>query len=181
MDSLHPAFNKICNLLDSKEIKYEYFTHPEVRTSEEAVAIRPGFTLHQGAKALIIRISGFAGSQHGGDPASTNIQTPDSSFVLCVLPADYKLDNAAVRKTLGIKDFRFANPEEVEKLTRGVKLGGIPPFGSIFGIPTYCDPELLHNEVIIFNAGDRRVSLHLKARDWQLAENPIIAQVAKKP
>lgn len=171
MDPLHPVFGKICSLLDARGITYRFFTHEEVRTSEEAAALRPDFTMHQGAKALIIRIN----NEGTGNEFSNN------DFALCVLPADYKLDNGGVRRTLGIRDFRFATPEEVEKLTEGVKLGGIPPFGSIFGIQTYVAPELLNIEDIIFNAGDRRVSVTLKSSDWQSIENPIVAQVAKRP
>jgi Ala-tRNA(Pro) deacylase len=191
MDSLHPAFGKICALLDAQNIKYNYFTHQEVRTSEEAAALRPEFTLRQGAKALIIRVSPVGLSQPSEENTGLETQdslspTPDTPhfktfFALCVLPADYKLDNSGVKKMLSIKDFRFATPEEVEKITNGVKLGGIPPFGSIFGIQTYVDPELLNIERIIFNAGDRRVSLTLKSADWKTVENPIVAQVAKRP
>src|SRR5205807_548542 len=80
-----------------------------------------GTSLASGAKAIIMK---------GGD-----------HFALLVLPADRKLDNPKVRKALGSKALRFASREEVEQLT-GLAPGSIPPFGSLFGLPTHCDPAL---------------------------------------
>ena len=51
----HPTVRKIRNLLDEVGIVYKTFEHAPVRTSEEASALRPEYTLHQGAKALIVK------------------------------------------------------------------------------------------------------------------------------
>jgi prolyl-tRNA editing enzyme YbaK/EbsC (Cys-tRNA(Pro) deacylase) len=67
---------------------------------------------------------------------------------------------------------RFAAEEEVGAITGGVLAGGVPPFGSLFGIQTYLDHEVAQNDRIVFNAGDRRVSIAISVRDYMLVENP---------
>ena len=48
----------------------------------------------------------------------------------------------------------------------------MPPFGSLFGLPTYCDTRLAENERINFNAGDNSISVSLRYDDYLKVENP---------
>jgi len=48
---LHPVTGQILQLLQNDGCWYETFSHAPVRTSEEAAATRPGYSLRQGAKA----------------------------------------------------------------------------------------------------------------------------------
>jgi len=66
---------------------------------------------------------------------------------------------------------RFATPEELRELT-GLAPGAVPPFGSLFGLPTYCDARLRENERINFNAGDHSISVSLSGMDYFQVENP---------
>jgi Ala-tRNA(Pro) deacylase len=129
--------------------------HAPVFTSEEAAAVR-GVPLASGAKALVVK---------AGD-----------AFVLLVLPADRKLDGRKARAALGVKGLRFASREEVERLT-GLQPGAIPPFGSLFGLPTHCDPALGANASINFNAGDHAVSVQMPYADYLAAEAPALAPI----
>jgi prolyl-tRNA editing enzyme YbaK/EbsC (Cys-tRNA(Pro) deacylase) len=87
-------------------------------------------------------------------------------FVMLVLPGDQRFDNEKAKKLFGAKDIRFAAEEEVGQITNGIKLGGVPPFGNLFGLKTYVDPSLMKNEKIVFNAGDQRFSIAMKAKDY---------------
>lgn len=158
----HPVVKKIINLLNKNSCWFETFEHEPVRTSEEAAKIRTGYTLHQGAKAMIVRVKN---------------NELDKKFVMLVFPADFKFDNNKVKRALGIKDIRFATEEEVSSITGGVKLGGVPPFGNMFGLEVIVDPKLLENEKIIFNAGDRCFSIAMKANDFRVLVNPKILAI----
>jgi len=125
--------------------------HRPVYTSEEAAAVR-GTPLASGAKALLLKA--------------------DDRFILAVFPADRKLDNRKLRELLGVKSLRFASREELWQLT-GVQPGAVPPFGSLFGLPTYCDPALFQQPELNFNIGDNAVSMHLRAEDYLRLENPV--------
>jgi Ala-tRNA(Pro) deacylase len=144
----------VCDRLQDKlraaGVPFTVTRHAPVFTSEEAAAVR-GTPLASGAKALVVK---------AGD-----------AFRLLVLPADRKLDSRKARAALGVKAVRFATREEVEGLT-GLQPGSIPPFGSLFGLPTACDPALGDQPAINFNAGDHAVSVHMAYADFVAAEGP---------
>lgn len=52
----HSITKTITDLLTQNNCWFKTFEHEPVRTSEEAAKIRPGYTLKQGAKALIVRV-----------------------------------------------------------------------------------------------------------------------------
>ena len=132
--------------------------HKPVYTSAEAAEVR-GVSLHSGAKALIVK----ANKEH----------------MMIVLPADLSLDSSGLRKLLKCKRLRFATREEVGRIT-GLTPGAIPPFGSLFGLPTLCDETLAENERINFNAGSHSDSCQMRYADYVSCESPRIAKVAKR-
>jgi Ala-tRNA(Pro) deacylase len=146
------VFERVEEKLRQAGVPFSVTRHAPVYTSEEAAAVR-GTPLASGAKALVVKAG--------------------EAFVLLVLPADRKLESKTARASLGVKALRFAAPEEVDRLT-GLKPGSIPPFGSLFGLPTHCDPALGANEAINFNAGDHSVSVHMTYADYLKAENPVL-------
>lgn len=151
------VFSRICQLLDGAGLPYEVLRHAPVFTSEEAAAVR-GTPLASGAKALICKV--------------------DDRFVMIVLPADRKLASKAARKTLGGKSIRFATKDEVLERT-GLAPGSIPPFGSLFGLPTWCDQALADQPRINFNAGDHAISISLALETYLAAERPTLGEVAE--
>ena len=142
--------DRITERLQQAGIPFSVLRHEPVYTSEQAAAVR-GTSLASGAKALVVK----AGER----------------FVLLVLPADRKLDSRKSRASLGVKALRFASPEEVGQLT-GLQPGSIPPFGSLFGLPTFCEPALADNPSINFNAGDHSVSVQMTYVDYVRVEKP---------
>ena len=143
---------------------YEFFEHEPVRTSEEAAAVRPGYALQQGAKAMALRIR---------EPGV------GKRFALFVLPADRRLDMAKLKRNLGVKDVRPAQTEEVMELTDGVLPGGVPPFGHRFRVDLYVDPALFDNEGIAFNSGDRRASVAMASADYRRLAAPTVVEMSR--
>ena len=150
------VFKRVEALLKQRGVGFEVLRHEPVYTSEEAARAR-GTPLASGAKALVCK---------GGD-----------EFVMFVLPADRKLASKAVRRARGWRSLRFANREEVAELT-GLAPGSIPPFGSLFGLPTLCDERLGENERINFNAGAHTISVSLRFADYVQAEKPELGRFA---
>ncbi|MBU0650134.1 hypothetical protein KJ605_01400 [Patescibacteria group bacterium] len=153
----HSVVREIKALLVNQRIKYDLFEHEPVRTSEEAARIRPGYSLKQGAKALIVKLYMRGGGER---------------YVLLVVPGDARFNSKKVKKLFDARDLRFATEEEVSEVTDGVLVGGVPPFGSLFGLETYVDSQVENNERIIFNAGDRRVSIAMSVADYMSTEKP---------
>jgi Ala-tRNA(Pro) deacylase len=144
------VFGRVEELLSRHGVPFGVLRHEPVYTSQEAAAIR-GVSLSSGAKALVCK---------GGD-----------EFVMFVVPADLKLASKAVRRARGWRKLRFANREEVLRLT-GLEPGSIPPFGCLFGLPTLCDSRLGENETINFNAGDHSISVSMSYADYLKVESP---------
>src|SRR6516225_10651869 len=114
------VFDRLQARLQAGGIAFTVLRHEPVYTSEQAAAVR-GVPLASGAKALVLKAG--------------------EAFVMAVVPADRKLDSKKARTALGSRSIRFASREEVEQIT-GLQPGSIPPFGSLFGLPTWCDPAL---------------------------------------
>jgi Ala-tRNA(Pro) deacylase len=144
------VFERVRELLRQRGVAFDVLRHEPVYTSQQAAAIR-GVPLASGAKALVCK--------------------GDDEFVMFVLPADLRLDSKAVRRARRWRKLRFADREEVRRLT-GLEPGSIPPFGSLFGLPTLCDSRLSDNETINFNAGDHAISVSMSCADYLTVESP---------
>ncbi len=158
----HEVTTQIVNLLKINEVWFETFEHEPVRTSEEAAKIRNGYTIHQGAKALIVRVK---------------ISNVNKKFMMLVFPGDARFDTSKVKQLFTAKDVRFATEEEVLKLTNGIQPGGVPPFGNLFNLEVVVDPSLLQNEKIVFNAGDRSFSIGMKSADYKMIVSPRVENI----
>ena len=149
---------QIEELLLAKKIAYNMLRHEPVKTSAEAAAVR-GVPLASGAKALICKC--------------------DKDMIMFVMPADRRLASKEIRRQTGYRKLRFASEDEVWELT-GLRPGSIPPFGSLFSLPTFCDPALAENERINFNAGDHAVSISMQYDDYLETEAPNLLLCSEK-
>ena len=147
---------RIREFLDKHKVKYEIMEHDPTPTSELAAKIR-GTRLEEGAKAMVMRSKG--------------------KFLMCVISGDRKIDLEVMRQVVRSKSLSFATPGEVFEVT-GCKVGSVPPFGNLFGIPVYIDRSLFRNENIAFNAGLSTVSivigLMIGAEDYLRIVKPIV-------
>lgn len=158
----HAVTQKILDLLAQNGCWHETFEHEAVRTSEEAAQTRPGYTLQQGAKAIVIR---------------AKIRGGEKKFLMLVMPADQKFSNDKVKVLLGAKDIRFATEDEVAEVTHGVRPGAVPPFGNLFGLDVITNVTLYDNEKIVFNAGERVFSVAMKFADYKQLVQPRVEDI----
>jgi prolyl-tRNA editing enzyme YbaK/EbsC (Cys-tRNA(Pro) deacylase) len=157
----HPIHQQITDILKQHDFWFEEFTHKAVRTSEEAAAIRNGYTIEQGAKALIIR---------------AKIPNVGKKFVMLVMQGSKKFNGTKVKKILSSNDIRFATEGEVDEITSGVKPGGVPPFGNLFNLEVFADRSLFDNEKIVFNAG-RTSTIGMFSADYIKIVQPHIEEI----
>jgi prolyl-tRNA editing enzyme YbaK/EbsC (Cys-tRNA(Pro) deacylase) len=117
--------------------------------------------MSQGTKALIVKAK-LSGAKQ---------------FIMVVVPGDRQFDVKKLRNETGYKDVRFALEQEVSDITQGVLPGGVPPFGNLFGLIVVADEKVFMNEKIIFNAGDRRVSIAMRSEDYRELVHPQVADI----
>jgi Ala-tRNA(Pro) deacylase len=151
------VFERLTEFLGSSSIAHTVSRHEPVFTSDDAARVR-GTSLASGAKALICKC--------------------DDRFLMFVMPADRKLASKKTRSALQVRSLRFASAEEVLELT-GLRPGSIPPFGSLFGLATYCDNGLRQQPQINFNAGDHSISISMSSSDYEMAERPQFGDFAE--
>lgn len=142
---------------DANQIPFIELTHAPVFTSEQAAQTR-GTPLESGAKALICKAN--------------------REFHLFVMPANLKLWTKGVRVALSVQRLRFATKEELLELT-GLRPGCVPPFGSLFGLSTWCDSRLADQPRIHFSAGDHTVSMGIAFEDYLAIESPTLRRIAQ--
>jgi prolyl-tRNA editing enzyme YbaK/EbsC (Cys-tRNA(Pro) deacylase) len=164
----HKTVCRIVALLRKHDVPFKTFEHQAVRTSEEAAAVRPEYSIAQGAKALIVRVK-----------LRNKLPEKEKQFVQIVVAGDKKFNPKRARTALGAKDIRFATEEEVKEITEGVMPGGVPPFGNLFGLSVYVDESLFNNKDIIFNAGDREFSIAMSAEDYQRIVKPHVVSITE--
>jgi len=147
-----PVLDAVRALLNDAGVTFREISHAPTMTSAESAAVR-GEPLEVGAKAILLKT--------------------DETFRLFVLPADRKLDSAAVKRELGVKKTRFATPDELLELT-GLVPGSVPPFGRpVLPFELFADPSVgaTHGRVT-FNAGSLTTSIILSTEDWVRAAKP---------
>ena len=101
--------NKIVELLDDNNVKYDLIEHPPVYTSEEA----DKYVLD---KDVIKAKNLFLKNKHG--------------YFLVMLPDDERLDLKLLKNKLNINRLHFAYEEDLEEKL-GVKSGAVSPFNLI--------------------------------------------------
>lgn len=159
----HIVVQKIKDLLTAHNAWLEVFEHEPVTTSEDAAKIRTGYSLSQGTKALIVK---------------AKVPEKGKIFIMVVVPGDQKFDSEKLKGVFGIREVRFATEDEVIEITGGVKRGGVPPFGNLFDLAVYADQKVFENEKVIFNAGDRSVSIGMFSKDYKEIVNPLVGDIS---
>ena len=147
-------FENIKKLLEEHTVAYQLIEHEAVFTSEQAASVRNA-DLKEGAKSMIVRSNG--------------------TFYNFVLSAAKKINWTKLKNILNTKSASLATPEEVKR-TVHCEIGSVPPFGNLYKIKLYCDPSLLKNEMIEFNAGLHTHSIRMKAQDWKNLTEPEIVE-----
>lgn len=151
---------RIRALLDADGVAYRYLEHAPTRTCEESAAAR-GETTRVGGKALVLKVG--------------------EVFRLCVLRADCQVNSNRVRRHFKESRARFANREELDRLT-GLVPGSVPPFGEpVLPLPNCLDRSFLDNDRIAFNAGSLRCSIVMPLEAYLRLAEPEIFDYAKPP
>lgn len=160
LDELHitpkgvTLYQRVREAIESHTTEFSEYHHAPVRTSEEAAIVR-NTPPHEGAKALLL--------------------IADGKPVQVVVPGNEKIDMEKMKGILKVEKLKMASIEEAQAMS-GVEVGGIPPFGNLFEnpVPVYVSKKLLQNSEIEFNAGDRSISIRMKAEDYKNLVKPVV-------
>ena len=96
----------------------------------------------------------------------------DGQFVLCALPASYRIDLDALRRELGADQMRVVDERTLREVFEDCEIGAEPPIGAIFGIPTIMDESLATQEQVTFQAGTHAEAVTMRLDDYKRIAQP---------
>jgi Ala-tRNA(Pro) deacylase len=100
-------------------------------------------------------------------------------YVMCVLPASYRLNLGKVSKALDSIELRLASEAEMDEIFDDCELGAEPPFGNLYRMDTVVDRHLADDEEIVFQAGTHSKSVRMRYSDYQTLAKPKVADLAE--
>ncbi len=146
---------KLKEYLDRHGVDYELINHRRAYTAQE-IAERSHIPGHEIAKTVIVKIDGV--------------------IAMAVLPASEVVEFDLLEEMTGAMCVELAEEWEFERLFSGCEVGAMPPFGNLFGMKVYVDPELALDETIAFNAGNHTELIKLKYADFERLAQPIMLE-----
>jgi Ala-tRNA(Pro) deacylase len=142
--------NSVLRFLQKSNVKYNEIDHRIVYTAADKAAtlkVKPNII----GKTLVLKV--------------------DNNFTLVLIPGNRNLDKNKFkkaanewRKKIGQKSAKkidFVSERLIKNKFKGVKLGALPPFGNLWGIPTFIDKSLFLNKQIFINSGNYQSSLKI--------------------
>jgi Ala-tRNA(Pro) deacylase len=149
---------RLIDCLNENKVQYEILHHPEAVTAQRIAEAEHVKGRHH-AKIVMIKL----GDQH----------------LMMVLPADHQIDLEKVEKAIG-GGVSLDKEQEFKSLFPDCAIGAMPPFGNLYGLPTYIDKNLAEQEYIVFEAGTHTDAIKISYRDYQKIAKPEVKELGIK-
>ena len=146
---------RVIEFLDKSAVRYEVTEHPPAFTAQQmaAAAHEPGQYV---AKPVVVKA--------------------DGEYMMCVLPACYKIDMGSLKSQLGVKSVELAKEKEIGKIFDDCELGAEPPFGNLYDLRTIMDKTLESDDHITFQAGTHEKAIRMSMDDYKKLVEPKVLE-----
>jgi Ala-tRNA(Pro) deacylase len=141
------------------------------RIAFETVYHAPAYTATRRARYL---------GRAGREVAKGVLLIGPAGFVLAVLPATHQIDTDRLAAVLG-GPVRLASEREVAGIFPDCEYGVVPPFGSLYGLPTLLEESVPPDAWIVCEGNLRAVDVRLRCRDFERLETPRRLRLARRP
>jgi len=145
---------RLISCLNDRAVRYEILHEPPDLSGSGRPSASPGFI-----ETAVVR----AGKQR----------------LLSVTPVGHGVDLKRFAKLVG-EAVRLETEDEFKWLFPDCALGAIPPFGNLYGLPTWIDNSLSRTEHIVFFAGTLVDSIKLAYSAYEAIVQPNIGQFTTK-
>lgn len=144
---------RVLDLLATNHVPFDIIRHPTTFTAQRTAEVThiPGNML---AKTVLVMVEG--------------------DMKMFVLSANHKLDMKTLRDIFNTPNVRLAEESDFSKRFPDCEVGGMPPFGNLYGIDVYVSRELTKDDEIFFNAGDHSELIKMKYSDYAALVHPHI-------
>lgn len=147
---------KLKEFLDSHGVKYVTLSHSRAFTAQDV-----------------------AESSHvpGKEMAKTVMVLVDGRMAMAVVPAPSRVDLERLKQAAGAKHVELADEKDFKGLFPECELGAMPPFGTLYGLPTFASDRLARQAQIAFSAGTHTEVIRLPYADFERLAQPKIAAI----
>jgi Ala-tRNA(Pro) deacylase len=149
---------QLIDCLNESKAPYEILHHPEAITAQRLAQAEHVKARHH-AKVVMVK----SGEQR----------------FMTVLPADHQIDLEKVAKAIG-NAASLDSEQEFKSLFPDCATGAMPPFGNLYGLPTYVDKRLAEEDYIVFEAGTHTDAIKLSYADYAKIVKPLVEDLAVK-
>jgi len=88
-----------------------------------------------------------------------------------VLPATHQIDSSRLAQELG-GPVLLADDREIARVFRDCEWGVVPPFGSLYGLPTLLDDSLDPDDMLVFEGNTHVEAVRVRCADFERLEKP---------
>jgi Ala-tRNA(Pro) deacylase len=148
---------RVEEFLAARLAAYDVVPHPEAFTAQE--------------QAAAAHVSGWSW-------AKVVAVKKEDGYALAVLPAACVIDLGMLRGLMGREMVELACVEEIVRLAPDCEPGALPPFGRLFGVPTFADEALVNQREITMPAGDRATAVRMRATEFVRLAAPRVGRFA---
>ena len=144
-------------LLDEHGVDYQVEVHDYAVTAQQVAGVE-GISGYDVAKPVLVSVAG--------------------QLAMIVISGAEMLDLERVSHVLGNNDVRLATEDEFVSVFDDCEPGAEPPFGNLYGIPTFMDEDLRARERIVCRDGSHTQTIALATVDYVRLVDPEIVDVA---
>jgi Ala-tRNA(Pro) deacylase len=138
----------------------DYLTENQV--CFETLLHAPAYSAQQRAKHLHVS---------GRQVAKSVLLSAAEGYLLAVLPATHHIDTDRLGRALG-GPVRLADDREAARVFRDCEWGVVPPFGTLYGLPTLLDDSLDPETLIVFEGNTSVEAVRVRCGDFERLEKP---------
>ena len=149
---------RLIDCLNENKVHYEILHHPQAVTAQRIAQAEHVKGRHH-AKVVMVK----SGDQH----------------LMMVLSADHQIDLEKIDKATG-KAVSLDKEQEFKSMFSDCAIGAMPPFGNLYGLPTYVDNDLAEQDYIVFEAGTHTDAIKMSYRDYENIVKPEVKDLAIK-
>jgi Ala-tRNA(Pro) deacylase len=149
---------RLAEFLHKNNAPYEVIQHPVKFTAQELSAVEH-----------------VSGKRH----AKVVMIALDGEWIMAVLPSNHRVDLELLVRLTG-KRAALASESEFDKLFPDCERGSMPPFGNLYGVPTFVDRSLVCDDSIVFEAGTHTQAIRMLYSDFERLAKPTIGDFSAK-
>lgn len=146
------------SLLDDLGVNYRVSRHPTAYTAQMLAEIE-----HVPGRKVIKPV----------------IVQADGEFVMCALPACYRIDLGELKNQLQAGDVKLVDEPKLTELFPDCELGAAPPVGRLYGMTTLMDESLVADDRVTFQAGTHRDAVTMSLAEYRRVAQPEIAHFGR--